>query len=291
MTRRHRSRLKYLRLSDYQRVFRLLNRIVERRHDQVAWLQHLLADLPKVVGADRIIWGQFPIPLLDLPGPSAYIAFGPTWPAETRQIILQAFATGAPMADPTYRRVIDLPGRFVAIRRQDVATDEEWYGGVVYPYMAAAGVDSTVNMRFVSLLLQRFLTVSLYRTTDRRQFTPRSSAILWLFGRELFRLLERDARIAVGQDIPPREAQVLRLLREGDSEKEVAAKLKLSPYTVHDYTKSLYQRFEVSSRAELLAKVHAQQLRNAQLSLPDRLPEGVDWGFGLGEMEMRAQLS
>jgi DNA-binding CsgD family transcriptional regulator len=43
-------------------------------------------------------------------------------------------------------------------------------------------------------------------------------------------------------------------LLEGDSEKQVAYKLKLSPHTVHEYVKNLYAELGVNSRGELLAQ-------------------------------------
>ena len=48
--------------------------------------------------------------------------------------------------------------------------------------------------------------------------------------------------------------ETLQHLLAGDSEKEVAAKLNLSPHTVHIHVKKLYKRLDVSSRAELMAK-------------------------------------
>lgn len=54
--------------------------------------------------------------------------------------------------------------------------------------------------------------------------------------------------------LPPRMRQTLQYLLEGDSEKQVAAKLRISRNTVHVYVKALYRRFQVSSRGELLAK-------------------------------------
>ena len=54
--------------------------------------------------------------------------------------------------------------------------------------------------------------------------------------------------------LPPRLRQTLVGLLQGDSEKQVAAKLQLSPHTVHVYVKSLYRRFRVASRGELLAR-------------------------------------
>ena len=54
--------------------------------------------------------------------------------------------------------------------------------------------------------------------------------------------------------LSPRMLQTLRCLLQGDSEKQIAAKLEISPHTIHVYVKSLYKHYNVFSRAELLAK-------------------------------------
>ncbi|RTQ50772.1 response regulator transcription factor [Hymenobacter gummosus] len=51
-----------------------------------------------------------------------------------------------------------------------------------------------------------------------------------------------------------REQQVLQPLLDGLSEKQVAARLTLSPDTVHTYVKRLYEKLRVSSRSELLSR-------------------------------------
>jgi DNA-binding CsgD family transcriptional regulator len=48
--------------------------------------------------------------------------------------------------------------------------------------------------------------------------------------------------------------QVLRCLLEGDSDKQIAARLRISRYTVNQYTKTLYRRFGVSGRSEHFAR-------------------------------------
>jgi len=58
-------------------------------------------------------------------------------------------------------------------------------------------------------------------------------------------------------DLPPRQRQVFSRLIQGRSEKEIATDLSLSPATIHDHIKALYQTFSVSSRAELLASYHS----------------------------------
>jgi DNA-binding NarL/FixJ family response regulator len=54
--------------------------------------------------------------------------------------------------------------------------------------------------------------------------------------------------------LPPRLQQTMHSLLAGDSEKQAAAKMGVSPHTVHVYVKTLYRRYNVSSRGELLSK-------------------------------------
>lgn len=57
---------------------------------------------------------------------------------------------------------------------------------------------------------------------------------------------------APSADLTPRERQVLEGLVDGLSEKQVAARLSLTPQTVHSYIKQLYRKLHVRSRAELV---------------------------------------
>lgn len=54
--------------------------------------------------------------------------------------------------------------------------------------------------------------------------------------------------------LSPRERQVLQLLLGGDSRKQVASKLSLSPHTVSDHLKEIYRKLGVATRGELLSK-------------------------------------
>jgi DNA-binding CsgD family transcriptional regulator len=68
---------------------------------------------------------------------------------------------------------------------------------------------------------------------------------------------QANHRAAVEVTLPklsPRVRQTLARLLAGDSEKQIARRLELSPHTVHVYVKALYRGFAVSSRGELLAK-------------------------------------
>jgi len=53
-------------------------------------------------------------------------------------------------------------------------------------------------------------------------------------------------------DLTPRELEVLRLLAQGLSSKQIAMRLNLSPETVRDYTKKLYMKLDAHGRVEAL---------------------------------------
>jgi DNA-binding CsgD family transcriptional regulator len=53
--------------------------------------------------------------------------------------------------------------------------------------------------------------------------------------------------------LPKRQREVLELLLQGASLKEIASELRISRHTVNDYSKALYRHFDVSGRAELAA--------------------------------------
>src|SRR5258708_800124 len=57
---------------------------------------------------------------------------------------------------------------------------------------------------------------------------------------------------AVG--LSPRMRQTLERLIAGDSEKQIAGRLKVSQNPVHVYVKQLYKRFGANSRGELLSR-------------------------------------
>jgi DNA-binding CsgD family transcriptional regulator len=67
-------------------------------------------------------------------------------------------------------------------------------------------------------------------------------------------VLDGKAPLNLGEPLSPRQRQTLELLLSGDAEKQIAARLNISRHTVHVYVKSLYKRFGVCSRGELLAR-------------------------------------
>jgi DNA-binding NarL/FixJ family response regulator len=67
-------------------------------------------------------------------------------------------------------------------------------------------------------------------------------------------VLDGKSAPTTAEPLSPRQRQTLELLLEGHAEKQIAARLAISKHTVHVYVKTLYKRFDVCSRAELLAR-------------------------------------
>jgi DNA-binding CsgD family transcriptional regulator len=63
--------------------------------------------------------------------------------------------------------------------------------------------------------------------------------------------------------LSPRERDVVRCIARGMSSAEIAADLFLSPHTVRDYVKSVFEKVGVSSRGELVAKLFAEHYTEA----------------------------
>jgi DNA-binding CsgD family transcriptional regulator len=58
--------------------------------------------------------------------------------------------------------------------------------------------------------------------------------------------------------LSPREQEVTRLIARGAGTAEIAAALFVSPHTVRDYVKAVFEKVGVSSRGELTAKLFAE---------------------------------
>lgn len=71
------------------------------------------------------------------------------------------------------------------------------------------------------------------------------------------RVLEMFSRLApqpAAQPLSPRERQVIELMTEGLTNKEIAARLALSVHTVVEYVGAIYAKLHVNSRAGAVAK-------------------------------------
>ncbi len=66
--------------------------------------------------------------------------------------------------------------------------------------------------------------------------------------------ISSDTHIGITQKLTKREHELMQLVKEGLSYKEMADKMFLSVHTINHHLKSIYQKMGVSSKSELLSK-------------------------------------
>ncbi|MCC7424454.1 MAG: FHA domain-containing protein [Planctomycetaceae bacterium] len=77
------------------------------------------------------------------------------------------------------------------------------------------------------------------------------------------RLAAREDHLALR--LSKAQTRVLRLLLDGLAEKTVAARLHLSPHTVHNHVREIYKVFNVTSRSALMSCFLPTRLRRVKL--------------------------
>jgi DNA-binding CsgD family transcriptional regulator len=158
------------------------------------------------------------------------------------------------------QRVAESPRGTHAYRRQDLVSDAEWYP---HPYVTECrrpcGVDGVL---YASIALPdddgAHLGFGLHRAWGEAQFTADDVLHMRTLLESLDWLIEGRRHEQRGRsvlaELSPRLRQTLVCLIEGRTEKEAAADLGISPHTIHQYAKRLYQLLGATSRMELVAR-------------------------------------
>ena len=170
------------------------------------------------------------------------------------------------------------PGKLITRTRGQLVTDLSWYRSVAFDrYYRRGGFDHTLVSAFQVSADGATSIFMLHRPLGERDFSARETRLLNFFHAELGRLIGGPLVAATDSGVDqlsPRLRQTLACLLEGDSEKQAAARLGLSPSTVHQYVTALYRQFAVQSRAQLLARVGKRvrplELQTTVLSAEER---------------------
>jgi DNA-binding CsgD family transcriptional regulator len=80
--------------------------------------------------------------------------------------------------------------------------------------------------------------------------------------------------VALAYGLSDRESQVTRLCLRGQSTKQMATTLGVSPYTVQDHLKSIFDKTGVRSRGELVGQVFLEHYVTRWEEMPGSPP---DW--------------
>jgi DNA-binding CsgD family transcriptional regulator len=254
-----------LKLGDVRNVFRLIGELREMGSDPQKWRPHMIKRLQKLLRAEIVISSE--IHFRKIAEKMRVIDIG--WGCDSDQNIWQIQSE---REDETPEAYWLLAGKPAPAPVAPGAAEEQLVP--VKPAKPLYGGTCFVMSQYALPHAGAVDQLGLHRASGDQPFSHAEHRLVRLFHVELGRLWKRDAiRRAKdpSADLPPRLTQTLAALLEGASEKQIALKLELSQHTIHNYVKALHQRFEVSSRGELLAK--AGKIRASflpQLSLPPK---------------------
>jgi DNA-binding CsgD family transcriptional regulator len=242
---------KRLRLRDVRDVFRLIGEVRELGADPKVWRPHMVKRLRQLFGAEIVISSEVHAQTTKVPGQLKVIDIG--WGCDSEDNLWDIH---------TERDDENLESWRIAAGQvpEQAAAGEGAVEVPVRPIKPVYGGQSFVLSQYSLPHINAVDQLGLHRAYGDEAFSSAEHRLVRLFHTELGRLWKRDVlRDAQNphQDLPPRLSQTLAELLAGRSEKEIANRLELSRHTIHNYVKALHQRFEVSSRGELLAKAGA----------------------------------
>jgi DNA-binding CsgD family transcriptional regulator len=254
------ARSQRLKLEDFRNVFRLIGELCELGHDVPRWRRHMLERMNELIGA-RISYVMQARPPFEngIATISDFLDVG--LGDKGQHLVFEYLFEGGFSEDPLYKPMLKtfLKGRhFTRTRRQLLPDDKLWRS---YPmrevfWYGQMRVDDFMTTQY--FLGGPFTCQAINFHRDRsepRPFEEREQKLAHLFHTELGRLWENKElpKPDPCEGLPLRMRQVVRLIRAGDTEKEIAVKTALSPHTVHDHVKRLHAHFGVTNRAALLS--------------------------------------
>jgi DNA-binding NarL/FixJ family response regulator len=152
-----------------------------------------------------------------------------------------------------------IKGRTLTRARSQLVSDADWFRSSSYQeFRRPARLTHELTSILTTSADDAVLVISTIRASRDADYSARERRLVYFLHREIGRLLG-GALVTETEPtpdgLPPRLHQTLACLVEGDGEKQIAARLGLSQATVHQYVTMLYRRFQVRSRAQLLAHV------------------------------------
>ena len=242
-----------------QAVVHLFSGLYDLPNDHDLRYRHVIQSLMKLIGAKVGVAGIVSDFLLDRQFKLvAAVTIG--WESEGERRAFQAYYQNAPK-----HPMQSLAGRFdkeiiLTRSRRQIVDDRRWYTSPhVMEFSRLAGIDHGLYSNFRLPRPGWIGALGLHRAWgDNRPFTQRERTIVQLIHAELGQLHQTHPAflrpVATQGAMTERMRNVLECLLEGNSEKEVAARLQISRHTVHTYVVLLYRHLEVHTRGELLSR-------------------------------------
>jgi DNA-binding CsgD family transcriptional regulator len=265
-----------LRFHDVRDAYRLIGDCRDLGGDPILWHRRMLEGLCQLVGARAATGGEA---RWIRPGGDIQATFAIDVGLGSRgHDLYRAYMRElGPGGDPIFQALQQVPGRLIVRTRRQLVADAGWYRSAAWhDYRRPIDIDDQLTSVYQTSDAGAASIIAMLRAPGERQFSSREQRLLSFFHEELGRLIGR-ALVSPTEPRPARLSrrlgQTLACLLEGDSEKQVAARLGLSQATIHQYVTALYRHFGVRSRGQLLAHVLKRINREGQAYLAS--PENV----------------
>jgi DNA-binding CsgD family transcriptional regulator len=259
------SRSSILRLTDFRTAFRLVGECRELGDDPTRWHRHLFVGLARLAAGGIVMGGE----LVGARSGRASQIGSVDWGWEENGFDRRGWELAMAMlrSDPRMNRLVTFPLYLArtagddgaCLARTDLIPDREWDRAWDFRAMIApSGADHSLYcLRSLPGPGGRSVLVIVARALRAPDFSARQKAVVQetlaqicpLVGGPLARFGEPSPA-----DLPPRARRVLRCLLDGDSDKQMVARLGLTRNTVNQHVKVIFAHFGVRSRAELLAR-------------------------------------
>jgi DNA-binding CsgD family transcriptional regulator len=270
------SKSSLVRIRDIRSAYRLIGECRDLASTPDLWQQRLFDGVLGLVGADKASGGEGS---WIRPGPVKILSAAWSGFDQAQLSHLAAYLRSRDhVAHPILDALGHVRGTLVTRARRQLVPDRVWYRSILFnEYQRPADCDAQVTSICQTSAAGAINCVGVFRRVGARDFDGRERRLLHFFHGELGPLIGRvlvSAADPQPDDLPPRLRQTLHCLLQGDSEKQVAARLGLSQATIHEYVTAVYRRFRVHSRGELMAYV----MRRLPQPAWKRLQEGPQPG-------------
>jgi DNA-binding CsgD family transcriptional regulator len=252
---------------DYQAIWEFLVEVDDLAPEE-PYPPEMLARLQSVVPSDQAAYQELDVEARRFVGLTPAEADGD----EDEDEELYWTVGPCPIADYRVRT-----GDLSAVRMSDVIGRRRYHDSPFYrEYFLPVGLDHVLDIG-LSTEGQRYRSVLLIRGHDAPDFSDRDRAVLELLrphlrAREARAELQRRARdsdrpaaesdvAAAPRSLTAREREILRLVREGKTNAEIAGELWVSPGTVKKHLEHVYDKLGVTSRAAAVTAAQAGSAR------------------------------
>jgi DNA-binding CsgD family transcriptional regulator len=253
-----------LRSTEWRAILRLVNECRDLGDDSSVWHEHSMAELAKLTGSSYGMGGE----QIDCRKLTPRVASLSIWGWQNGFVDISVFESHMQVfeEDTSYSSCLIEYLRLynrddgLCLARSSFIPDRDWYSCNDYQRIQVSYKSDHMLWCFRSVpASSQDLTsaIVLSRPKGDCDYSARECALVREFNEAIAPLVGGPLASYAEpspSDLSRRERDVLGCLLEGDGDKQIAARLRLSVHTVNQYTKRIYRHFGVQGRAELLAR-------------------------------------